>query len=191
MANRAFVSVSDKEGIVEFARELVQNDFEIVSTGGTYNLLKENGINVTEISTLTGYPEMLSGKVKSLHPEIFAGILADMTNSKEVEEVKLNHVNNFNMVVVNLYPFEQVAMQTDNIEELIKNIDIGGVSLLRAGAKNYKNITVICDKADYPKAINADEKLRSELAIKTFNLTSNYDRIICSKLGDVLNNGRI
>lgn len=189
MKKRAFVSVFDKEGIVEFALELIKNDFEIVSTGGTFKLLKENDINVTEISTLTGYPEMLSGKVKSLHPEIFAGILADMTSPQEAEEIKLNHVNNFNIVVVNLYPFEIVAKQTNDIDELIKNIDIGGVSLLRAGAKNYKNITVVCDKADYSKAIEADLKLRGQFALKAFNLTSNYDKIIYSKLGEVINNG--
>lgn len=189
MTKRAFVSVYDKEGIVELARELIKNDFEIVSTGGTFRLLKENGIEVIEVSEMTGYPEMLSGKVKSLHPEVFAGILADMTNPKEAEEVKLNHVDNFNMVVVNLYPFEQVAPKTNNVDELIKNIDIGGVSLLRAGAKNYKNITVVHDKADYIRAIGADEKAREEFAIKAFNLTSNYDKVICTKLGEVFKNG--
>lgn len=189
MKKRAFVSVYDKEGIVDFAHELVKNSFEIVSTGGTFRLLKENGIKVTEISKVTKYPEMLSGKVKSLHPEIFAGILADITDPKEAKEIKLNHVDVFSMVVVNLYPFEQIAKQTDNVDELIKNIDIGGVSLLRAGAKNYKNVTVIYDKNDYSMAIGADLKLREKFAIKTFNLTSNYDKLICSKLGEVLTNG--
>lgn len=189
MKKRAFISVYDKENIVEFARKLVEKQkFEIVSTGGTYNLLSENGIKVTEISKITNYPEMLSGKVKSLHPEIFAGILADMTNSKEAAEMKLNAVKNFDMVVVNLYPFEQVASQTDNIDELIKNIDIGGVSLLRAGAKNYKNITVVCDKSDYEKVLkgtDANEEFRQELALKAFAATSNYDKIIGSKLGEI------
>lgn len=187
MKKRAFISVYDKENIVEFARELVEKqNFEIVSTGGTYDLLKKNGIEATEISTITNYPEMLSGKVKSLHPEIFAGILADMTNSKEAKEIKLNDVKKFDMVVVNLYPFEKVAQQTDNVDELIKNIDIGGVSLLRAGAKNYKNIAVVCDKSDYERVLKGtDEEFRQELALKAFAVTSNYDKIIGSKLGEV------
>ncbi len=185
MKKRAYVSVSDKENIVEFAHELMNKGFEIVSTGGTFDLLKKNGINVIEVSDLTGYPEMLSGKVKSLHPEVFAGILADMSNPKEVEEIKLNNLEVFDMVVVNLYPFEKVARQTDNVDELIKNIDIGGVSLLRAAAKNYKNVTVVCDKSDYARAINANEALRQELALKAFALTSDYDNIIGSKLCEV------
>lgn len=187
MKKRAFISVYDKENIVEFARELVKKQgFEIVSTGGTYNLLKENGIEVTEVSEVTSFPEMLSGKVKSLHPAIFAGILADMTNSKEAAEIKKHAIKNFDMVVVNLYPFEKVASQTDNIDELIKNIDIGGVSLLRAAAKNHKNVTVVCDKADYDLVLKGTkEEFRQKLALKAFNLTSSYDNIIGSKLGEV------
>lgn len=185
MKKRAYVSVFDKENIVEFARKLVNEKFEIVSTGGTFNLLRENGIEAVDVSEVTGFPEMLSGKVKSLHPAIFAGILADTTNSKEAAEIAKFTIEAFDMVVVNLYPFEQVATQTDNIDELVKNIDIGGVSLLRAAAKNYKNITVICDKSDYSRAINTNEALRQEFALKAFGLTSSYDNIISSKLSEV------
>lgn len=185
MKKRAYISVFDKENIVEFAKELIENKYEIVSTGGTYSLLKENNIDVVEVSTVTKSPEMLSGKVKSLHPAIFAGILADVTNSKEALELEKLAIENFDMVVVNLYPFEKIASETDNIDELVKNIDIGGVALLRAGAKNYKNITVISDKKDYKRAIGATEAIRQELALKAFNLTSNYDRIIGSKLGEI------
>lgn len=185
MKKRAYISVYDKENIVEFAKDLIENKFEIVSTGGTYNLLKENNIEATEVSEITGFPEMLSGKVKSLHPTIFAGILADMTNSKEAAEIENKAIKNFDLVVVNLYPFEKVASETDNIEDLIKNIDIGGVALLRAGAKNYKNITVVSDKSDYDIAINANEQIRQILALKAFAVTSNYDEIICTKLGEV------
>ncbi len=189
MKKRAYISVFDKENIVEFAQALVINqNFEIVSTGGTYNLLKENGIEVTEVSEITNSPEMLSGKVKSLHPAIFAGILADMSNLKEAEEIQKLEIKSFDMVVVNLYPFEKVAERTDNIDELVKNVDIGGVALLRAGAKNYKNITVICDKADYSKATNANESTRQEFALKAFALTSNYDEVIGSKLGEIFGN---
>lgn len=184
MKKRAFISVYDKENIVEFARELVETQkFEIVSTGGTYTLLHENGIAAHEVSELTGYPQMLHGKVKSLHPEVFAGILADMTNITEAKEIQLNKLETFDMVVVNLYPFEKVAQSTDNIDELVKNIDIGGVALLRAGAKNYKNITVVCDKSDYKKVLkNTNEEIRQELALKAFALTSNYDKVIGTKL---------
>ena len=185
MKKRAYISVFDKENIVDFAQELLKNNFEIVSTGGTFKLLKENGIEAIEVAEITNSPEMLSGKVKSLHPTIFAGILADMTNSNEATEIKKLDIKSFDMVVVNLYPFEKVASQTDNIDELVKNIDIGGVSLLRAGAKNYKNVTVICDKADYVNAINANESARQSFALKAFVLTSNYDEIIGSKLSEI------
>ena len=155
-------------------------------------MLKQNGIEVTEVSTLTQHPEMLSGKVKSLHPVIFAGILADMTKPKEVAELEKFPIKNFDMVVVNLYPFEKVAEQTDDVDELIKNIDIGGVALLRAGAKNYKNITVVCDKSDYKKVLEpANEKTREELALKAFTLTSNYDAVIGGKLGEVFGGNEV
>lgn len=187
MKKRAYISVYDKENIVDFARELVETqNFEIVSTGGTYKVLKENGIKAIEVSEITSCPEMLSGKVKSFHPAIFAGILADATNSKETAEIEKFQIKNFDMVVVNLYPFQQVASKTDNIDELVKNIDIGGVSLLRAGAKNYKNITVVCDKSDYKKALKStNEETREKLALKAFALTSSYDEIIGAKLSEI------
>lgn len=186
MKKRAYISVFDKENIVEFAKELVENNkFEIISTGGTYKLLKENGISVTEVAEVTGSPEMLGGKVKSLHPSIFAGILADSTNSNEAAEIAKFKIESFDMVVVNLYPFEKIAAQTDNVDDLIKNIDIGGVSLLRAAAKNNKNVTVVSDIADYTKAINANEQTREELAVKALKITSNYDKIINTKLAKV------
>lgn len=182
---RAYVSVFDKENIVDFSKELVAKNFEIVSTGGTYDLLKKNGIDAIEVSEITKYPEMLHGKVKSLHPVIFGGLLADVTKSDEAEELKQLNIYPFDMVVVNLYPFEEVAKTSDNIDELIKNIDIGGVSLLRAGAKNHKNITVVCDKADYEFAIDANEQVRQMFALKAFATTSNYDEIIGTKLGEM------
>lgn len=185
MKKRAYISVFDKDGIVEFAKKLVDNKYEIVSTGGTFELLKDNGITATEVAEVTGHPEMLNGKVKSLHPTIFGAILADMTNTKEAAEIQKLNISPFDMVVVNLYPFEEVASKTDNIDELVKNIDIGGVSLLRAGAKNYKNITVVTDKSDYKIAINANEETRQTLAIKALKTTSNYDKIISTKLSEV------
>lgn len=186
MKKRAYISVFDKEGIVEFAKELAQkHNYEIVSTGGTYNLLKENKIEVKEVAEVTGHPEMLHGKVKSLHPTIFGGILGDATKPDEAAELKKLNIQPFDMVVVNLYPFEEVASKTDDIAELIKNIDIGGVSLLRAGAKNYKNVTVVTDKTDYTRVIEASEEVRQKLAVKALKTTSNYDALISSKLGEV------
>lgn len=186
MKKRAYISVFEKEGIVEFAKELVEKqNYEIVSTGGTFKLLKANGIAVTEVSEVTGHPEMLHGKVKSLHPAIFGGILGDSTKPDEAAELKKLNIQPFDMVVVNLYPFEQVAAKTDDIAELIKNIDVGGVSLLRAGAKNHKNVTVVCDVSDYKRAVGASEEVRQELAVKALTATSNYDAIISAKLGEV------
>lgn len=189
MKKRAFISVFDKNNIVEFAKTLVEDyDFEIISTGGTFKLLTENKIPAIEVSKITGFPEMLSGKVKSLHPAIFGGILADITNSKEEKELEKLNIKAFDMVVVNLYPFEKVAKSTDNIDEMVKNIDIGGCSLLRAGAKNYKNITVISEISDYKKVLDElkngkiSEELRENLALKAFNLTSDYDEIISKQL---------
>lgn len=191
MKKRAYISVFDKDGIIEFAKKLVQKqNYEIVSTGGTFKLLKDNEIAVTEVSEVTGYPEMLHGKVKSLHPAIFGGILGDSTKPDEAADLKKLNIQPFDMVVVNLYPFEQVAAQTNNVDELIKNIDIGGVSLLRAGAKNYKNITVICDKADYDKVLtDVNDKLKQKLALKAFAATSDYDRVISTKLSEVFGIG--
>ena len=185
MKKRAYISVSNKDNIAELAQELINNNYEIISTGGTFRLLKESGIEVTEISGLTGYPEMLSGKVKSLHPEVFAGILADPTNLSESREIQLNNLKTFDMVVVNLYPFEKIAQETDDIDKLIANIDIGGVSLLRAGAKNYKNVTVVTDIADYKSALNANEATRQTFALKAFARTADYDAFIRSTLGKV------
>lgn len=185
MKKRAYISVYDKDGIDKLAEVLIDNKFEIVSTGGTFKFLKDKGFKVTDVSQVTGCSEMLGGKVKSLHPAIFAGILADTTNSKEASELEKASIAPFDMVVVNLYPFEQIAQNSDNVDELVKNIDIGGVALLRAGAKNYKNVTVVCDKKDYSRAVGAHEDVRQELALKAFSLTSAYDDIIKTKLAEV------
>lgn len=198
MKKRAYISVFDKENIVEFSKELVEKfGYEIISTGGTFNLLKENGIKVIEVSEETKYPEMLHGKVKSLHPAIFGGILADTQNPEEANELEKLNIEAFDMVVVNLYPFEQVAAKTDDIDELIKNIDIGGVTLLRAGAKNNKNVAIVTDKTDYNKVLEeleagkiCNDTLR-ELALKAFATTSKYDTLIGAKLSQVFGKNEI
>lgn len=174
---RAYISVSDKTGIETAAVKLAESGYEIISTGNTCNYLKEKGINAVESSEITGFNELLGGKVKSLHPEIFAGILADEN------EVKALDFPPIDVVIVNLYPFELYAGKNTETETLIKNIDIGGVALLRAGAKNYKNTIVITDKEDYNLDFeNIDLKTREELALKVFKKTSNYDNLIFEEL---------
>ncbi len=180
MKKRAYISVFDKNGIVEFANKLIKAGYEIVSTGGTYDLLTQNKINAVESSDITGFRELIGGKVKSLHPKIFAGILS---NSKEREALAKEDIEPFDLVCVNLYPFENYRGKDTEIETLIKNIDIGGVALLRAGAKNYENVTVISDIKDYDADIeNIDLKKREELAVKAFQVTSKYDFIISDEL---------
>ncbi len=188
---RALISVFDKTGIVEFSKQL-QDKFgcEIVSTGATSKLLNENGIKTTEVSQVTGVEEMLSGKVKTLHPSIFGGILADTENEKEAKEIAEKNIKAFEMVVVNLYPFEKVAAQNHDEQTLIENIDIGGVALLRAAAKNNKNVTVVSSPSQYDEILKnleensgkTTEELRTKLALTAFGVTSNYDRIISLEL---------
>lgn len=177
---RAYISVFDKTGIVEFATKLIKAGYEIVSTGGTFDLLDKNGIKATESADITGFRELIGGKVKSLHPKIFAGILA---NAKEREELAQAECKAFDLVCVNLYPFEEYRGKDTDIETLVKNIDIGGVALLRAGAKNFENVVVISDIKDYDIDIkNIDLKTRENLAVKAFQRTSKYDFEIMSEL---------
>ena len=177
MKKRAYISVFDKTGIVELAKKLVNNGWEIVSTGNTCKVLNDNGINALESSTITGFSELLNGKVKSLHPKIFAPILANE------DEIKTLDTEPFSLVVVNLYPFEDYKGKNTDIDTLLKNIDIGGVALLRAGAKNYKNVIAICDICDYNLDFdNIDEITRQKLALKVFEKTSEYDYTILEEL---------
>ena len=176
---RAYISVSNKENIEILAKNLIDKKYEIVSTGNTYKYLKEKGIDAVESSTITGFGELLGGKVKSLHPDIFAGILAN------AEERLDKSIKAFDLVAVDLYPFEQYMDKNIDIETLLKNIDIGGVALLRAAAKNYQNVVVISDFNDYKIDLDEiDEKKRQELALKAFLKTSKYDFLINSKLSN-------
>lgn len=193
MKKRAIISVFDKTGIVDFAKALQQQyDYEIVSTGSTAKLLKDNGIETIEVSKLTGCEEMLSGKVKTLHPVIHAGILADVQNIHEAKEIADKNIQAFQMVVVNLYPFEQVASQEHDEQTLIDNIDIGGVALLRAAAKNHKNVTVVSSINQYSIVLqNLKENngettpvFRRGLALDAFEITSKYDSVIMSELSE-------
>ena len=186
---RALISVSDKSGIIEFAQVLVSKDIEIISTGGTAKLLKDNNIPVTEVSEYTGYPEMMAGRVKTLNPIIHGGILARRGVDEKV--MAENDIKPIDLVVVNLYPFQSTIEDPDcSIEDAIENIDIGGPAMLRSSAKNYLSVTVVVDCKDYQLILNElndnnDTSLetRRKLALKTFEHTAQYDGAIANYLG--------
>ncbi len=146
---RALISVSDKKGIVEFSRGLAELGVELVSTGGTASLLRENKIAVKDVSELTGFPEMMDGRVKTLHPKIHGGILALRDNPEHVAKMKEHGIAPIDLVVVNLYPFEATVARGAPFEEIVENIDIGGPSMVRAAAKNHQHVGVVVDPADY------------------------------------------
>ena len=186
---RALISVSDKTGLVPFARALVEQGVEIVSTGGTARMLSEEGIANTEISQFTGFPEMLDGRVKTLHPKVHGGLLFVRDNPDHCEQAAAQGIKAIDLVVVNLYPFEQtVAKEGTVLEEAIEQIDIGGPSMLRSAAKNYRFVTVVVDPADYGdvlESMGANEgattlKLRERLGIKVFVTTAKYDGAIAN-----------
>ncbi len=187
---RALISVSDKTGVVEFAKEIAKLGIEIVSTGGTYNVLKAEGIDVINISEVTNFPECLDGRVKTLHPKIHAGILAMRANSEHMSQVKELGVELIDLVVVNLYPFKETILKPNvELEEAIENIDIGGPSMLRAAAKNYQDVSVIVDPCDYEKVLSElreNKKVSVEtnfyLSAKVFNHTACYDTLIANYL---------
>lgn len=188
---RALISVSDKAGVVEFAKGLASEGVEVVSTSGTYKLLKEAGVPVRALETLTGYPEMLDGRVKTLHPAVHGGILYKREDKTHVETVFKFGIEPIDMVVVNLYPFVETAKKAAPwSEELIENIDIGGVALIRAAAKNYASVAIITSPADYAPALAALRsgkgalavEIKKELAVKAFAHTAAYDGAIASEL---------
>ena len=186
---RALISVSDKSGIAEFARSLSLLKIEIISTGGTAKLLQEMNIPVTEVSDFTGYPEMMAGRVKTLNPKIHGGILA--RRGKDEEIMSQNGIKPIDLVVVNLYPFQEtVNNRNASDEEIIENIDIGGPAMLRSSAKNHVSVTVVVDSEDYQKVLDeindiGDTSLltRRSLAMKTFEHTAQYDGAIANYLG--------
>ncbi|MGA1863229.1 bifunctional phosphoribosylaminoimidazolecarboxamide formyltransferase/IMP cyclohydrolase [Deferribacter thermophilus] len=189
---RALISVSEKSGIVEFARELVNLGIEIISTGGTAKLLKENGIDIVEISDFTGFPEILDGRVKTLHPKVHAGILNIRDNENHqlvMKEMGLVHID---LVVVNLYPFEKtVAKEGVRFDEAIENIDIGGPTMVRSAAKNHKYVAIVVDNNDYNKIIDEIKnggityEMRLNLARKAFTHTAVYDALISNYFNKV------
>jgi phosphoribosylaminoimidazolecarboxamide formyltransferase / IMP cyclohydrolase len=188
---RALISVSDKTGIEEFARELTGLGVEILSTGGTAKLLRARGIQVRDVSDLTGFPEMLDGRVKTLHPRVHGGLLGVRSNPEHQRQMKEHGIEPIDLVAVNLYPFEQTAAKPGvHFDELIENIDIGGPSMIRSAAKNFADVTVLVDPADYRLVIEEMQRSQGEvadvtratLARKAFATTATYDGAISSTL---------
>ena len=186
---RALISVSDKTGIIEFARALVQRDVQLLSTGGTFKLLRENNIAVTEVSDHTGFPEMMDGRVKTLHPKIHGGILGRRGQDDTV--MAEHNIAPIDLVIVNLYPFAQtVAKPNCTLEDAIENIDIGGPTMVRAAAKNHEHVGIVVNTADYSVVLESLDKekglshaLRFDLAVKAFEHTAQYDGMIANYLG--------
>jgi phosphoribosylaminoimidazolecarboxamide formyltransferase / IMP cyclohydrolase len=193
MAKLALLSVSDKRGLVEFATALVRtHGYTLISTGGTAKLLAEKGLPVMEVSQHTGFPEIMEGRVKTLHPKIHGGLLCRRDKADHLVQAKANGIELIDLVVVNLYPFEEtVAKPGVHFEEAIENIDIGGPSMLRSAAKNHESVSVVCDPADYPAVLAAMDpaakpdallELRRRLALKVFQRTATYDAAIARYL---------
>jgi len=191
MEKYALISVSDKTNLLSFAKNLVEkHGYIILSTGGTAKLLADNGIKVKEVSEHTHFPEMMDGRVKTLHPKIHGGLLCMRNNPDHVKQAKDNDIQMIDLVVVNLYPFESAVAKADcSLHDAIENIDIGGPSMLRSAAKNHESVTVICDSADYDIVLEAMEKggeslsnLRKKLALKVYKRTASYDAAISNYL---------
>jgi len=179
----ALLSVYNKEGIVEFAKALSEMGIQIISSGGTARTLKEAGVKVTELSDFTGYPEMMDGRVKTLHPKIHGGILMDRSKEKHVEEAEKNQIKPIDLVVANLYPFEETILKGATLEEAVENIDIGGPTLIRAAAKNFKHVLVVCNPADYAQVLEGvkgeiSEELRKKLTLEAWEHIAHYDVVI-------------
>jgi len=188
---RALISVFDKTGIEVFAKNLASKGIEIISTGGTYNSLKAAGIPVLKIDELTKFPEMLDGRVKTLHPNIHGGLLARRDIPAHMRQLHEHNISLIDLVVVNLYPFERTVHSGSTFEECIEQIDIGGPSMLRSAAKNFSSVTAICDVVDYnrvwmqiEKGGNTSRDLRLELARKVFSKTTLYDSAIVEYLSE-------
>lgn len=184
---RALISVTDKSGVAEFAAGLIACGFEVVSTGGTARTLRDSGLKVTDVSQVTGFPEMLDGRIKTLHPKIHGGILADTRLETHRSAIAEAGIEPFEVVCINLYAFEKATALEHRLEEAIEAIDIGGPAMVRAAAKNFANVAIVTDPSDYTKVLEfldtgAPEDLRSRLAAKAFRHTAYYDSVIASYL---------
>lgn len=187
---RALISVTNKDGVLEFARELASLGVHILSTGGTARVLREGGLKVTDVSEYTGFPEMLDGRVKTLHPKIHGGLLGLRSNPDHVRVMQQHGIENIDLVVINLYPFKQAISKPGcTLEEAIENIDIGGPAMLRSAAKNNESVTVIIDPSDYGRVLEdirktggVSRETNFMLAVKVFEATSSYDSMIAGYL---------
>lgn len=183
---RALISVSDKTGVVDFARSLRELGWEVIATGGTMKLLRESGIEVLNISDVTGFPEICDGRVKTLHPKVHGGLLARRDDPEHLRALRENGIEFIDLVCVNLYPFRQTIARPDvKMEDAIENIDIGGPSMLRSAAKNWADVTVVCDPADYGRILgeiraggNTEKSTRLQLSAKAYTHTAEYDMMI-------------
>ena len=195
MTMRALISVSDKTGVVDFARGLQEMGWEIVSTGGTYKILKENGIDAIEIDEVTKFPECFEGRVKTLNPYIHGGILHRRDKESHLEQAKELGVEAIDLVCVNLYPFKATIERTDDFEEIIENIDIGGPAMVRSAAKNFASVLIVTDPDDYDAVLKAlksgqnTEEFRRNLMIKAFEHTAAYDSMIANYMNRRFNEG--
>ena len=191
---RALLSVSDKAGLIPFARELALFDVELVSTGGTAKALSEAGLTVTDVAELTGSPEMMDGRVKTLHPKVHGGLLAIRGNKEHVAAMEEHHIKPIDLLVVNLYPFEATVAKGASFDDCVENIDIGGPAMIRAAAKNHADVAVVVDPADYEKVLGEMAKhsgmlsleLRKKLAAKAYARTAAYDAAISNWFADTL-----
>lgn len=189
---KALISVSDKTGIVDLSRKLVELEYEIISTGGTFNLLKDNDVPVTSVSDITGFPECLDGRVKTLHPAIHAGILALRDSRTHMNQIENLNIELIDLVVVNLYPFKATIQKGADFDEAVENIDIGGPTMLRSAAKNYQDVLVVTDPADYDELVQRiakdedDLDYRKRLMYKVFQHTAVYDTMISTYLREQL-----
>jgi phosphoribosylaminoimidazolecarboxamide formyltransferase/IMP cyclohydrolase len=184
---RALISVYDKTGIIEFAKGLEKEGVEIISTGGTATLLAQNGIQVKAIEEITKFPEILGGRVKTLHPNIYAGILSRLNNTDDSDIIKNLSIQEIDLVVVNLYPFQKIVETTDNLNQIIENIDIGGPSMIRASAKNYNRVSIVTNIESYPSILEdiqnnggLSEEGRAVLAADAYCVTASYDAMIAN-----------
>ena len=185
---RALVSVSDKNGLVEFVKGLESHGWEIIATGGTQRLLEQSGVKTIGISDVTGFPEICDGRVKTLHPKVHGGLLARRDEESHLQALRENGIEFIDLVCVNLYPFRQtIANPEVTMEDAIENIDIGGPSMLRSAAKNYRDVTVVCDPADYNTVLaeiaengNTTVETRLALSAKAYTHTAQYDSCIAT-----------
>ncbi len=189
MNKLALLSVSDKTNIVEFAKSLIANNYQILATGNTAKMISKSGLSVTEISSLTGFPEVFDGRVKTLHPKVFGGILFRRDNNSDISEAEENEIVPIEIICVNLYPFVKTAENPDStLDEIIENIDIGGPSLIRAAAKNYKYVSVLTNPGQYESFLeelaggNVSDDIRRKLSVAAFSHTAHYDTYIANFL---------